>query len=196
MELLSKEFYQQDTIDLSLALLGKLLVHQISPTERLVGRIIETEAYLGAEDPACHSFGFRKTPRTQSMFLPAGFSYVYFIYGMHFCFNVVSGDEQTPEAVLIRALQPIEGLEQMLRNRNTTNKKILCDGPGKLCQAMGIGSQHNALDLSHPPLQLFDDNYTVSEKEILTSERIGLGQAAGDACEWPLRFNIHPNVSI
>lgn len=196
MKLLTKDFYQKETIELSLALLGKLLVHQVSPTQRLVGRITETEAYLGAEDPACHSFGFRKTPRTQSMFLPAGFSYVYFIYGMYYCFNVVSGDEETPEAVLIRAVTPVEGLEVMKSHRPLSSQKNLSNGPGKLCQAMAIGPQHNALDLTQPPLQLFDDNYTVREDMIFSSERIGLGASTGDAFHWPLRFYIRSEVSI
>src|SRR5690606_4141093 len=94
-------------------LLGKLLVHQISPQQKLVGRIVETEAYLGGDDPSCHSFGYKKTPRVQVMYLSAGHSYVYFIYGMYFCFNVVTGDEFTPEAVLVRAVRPVEGVETM-----------------------------------------------------------------------------------
>jgi DNA-3-methyladenine glycosylase len=190
MKLLTREFYAQDTIDVARALLGKLLVHEGPRNERLVGRITETEAYLGAEDPAAHSYGARKTERVKSMYLAPGHSYVYFIYGMHFCLNVVTAEEGVPEAVLIRALQPIEGQERMMKNRGRSLLKGLTDGPGKLCRAMGIDSRHNGLDLTTSELKIFDDGFRPDPASLLISERVGLGAGSGDALHWPLRFRL------
>ncbi|HVK60908.1 MAG TPA: DNA-3-methyladenine glycosylase, partial [Bdellovibrionales bacterium] len=128
-------FYQRDTEEVARELLGKTLVHVLKTGQRVSGRIVETEAYLGARDAAAHSRGGLRSKRTESMFLPGGHAYVYLIYGMHYCFNVVTREADEPQAVLIRALEPIEGIEFMRRRRRVKRDLDLCSGPGKLCDA-------------------------------------------------------------
>ena len=175
--LLKKKFYNQPTIDLAKSLLGKYLVFG-----KLKGMIVETEAYLGKDDPGCHaSRGL--TVRNAPMFGPAGNIYVYLIYGMYHCFNIVSGKIGEGEAVLIRALEPIEGISIMQRRRKTTKIENLCSGPGKLTQAFGITKKHNNLSLIDGPIQVYDSKI---KHEIATSTRIGL--SAGKELE--LRFYV------
>jgi DNA-3-methyladenine glycosylase len=181
------------------ALLGKILAHH-TPHGWLAGRIVEVEAYLGPHitatpDPAAHSFrGI--TDRNRVMFGPPGYSYVYFIYGMYFCMNVTCEPEGHAGCILIRALEPVLGLETMALNRNlppaTTGAKLTA-GPGKLCQALNITRPaHNGLDLLDPnsPLQLRDDHHPAPEVEIST--RIGIRHAA----DLPLRFSIAGNPCV
>lgn len=190
---LPADFYYQDTIEVARQLLGKYLVRVMPSGKRRVGRIVETEAYLGAEDPACHTYGFRRTARTATMYLPGGHSYVYLIYGMYFCFNVVTRTEREPEAVLIRALESVEGFESMTTLGVPAHH--IANGPGKLCRAMGIDRSFNGLPLLVPPL-LITDGDPVTAANIIDGPRVGVDYA-GDACEWPLRFAIkdHPAVS-
>lgn len=140
---LSKEFFKGCTIDVAQNLLGQVLVRVTETGKILKGKIVETEAYLGLKDECCHSFNDRRTLRTEPMYLPAGHAYIYFIYGKYYCFNIVTGNTQEPEAVLIRALEPLEGLEEMAQNRNKSHKMILTKGPGNLCQALGITKELN-----------------------------------------------------
>ncbi len=183
---LKRSFYQQDTITVAQDLLGKILVHRFSKTITLAGRICETEAYLGIEDPAAHSFGKRQTNRTATMYQPGGTAYVFHIYGMYYCFNVVTQFDE-PEAVLIRALEPLEGLNQMRINRKKTDLIHLCSGPGKLCQALQIARPQNGLDLCESDqLFIIEDPF---DFEFETGVRIGVDYA-GDAALWPLRFGI------
>ena len=182
--LLKREFFNQPTVDLAKALLGKYLVFG-----RLKGIIVETEGYL-KNDPGCHaSKGL--TPRNAVMFGPAGILYVYIIYGMYHCLNFVSGKEGEGEAVLIRALEPVEGIKMMQKRRSAAlghTQKIenLCSGPGKLTQAFGITKKHNNLSLIDGPIQVFDSKL---KPEIVTTTRIGL--TAGKELE--LRFYIKGN---
>jgi len=174
---LGKKFFSQPTVDLAKALLGKYLC-----LGDLKGVIVETEAYLYHDDPGCHaSRGL--TARNAPMFGPAGRAYVYFIYGMYHCLNIVSGKEGEGEAVLIRALEPVRGIEKMQRRRKTQNIENLCNGPGKLTQAFGITKKHNNVSLLDGPLRVFDSR---KKPEICTSTRIGL--SAGKELE--LRFFI------
>lgn len=205
------DFYLQPTEKVAQALLGKLLVHKKGKTT-LVGRIIETEAYLGLKDPACHSYHGKITPRTKTFYLPGGHAYVYLIYGMYECFNIITGDTQTPETVLIRAVEPLEGVEVMKKNRgfskSETRLKNLCNGPGKLCQAFGITRKHNQLNLiTSSSLTILNPqdpqdpkapkdpknayaHYAIKGKlQIKKTPRIGIGYA-GTAAHWPLRFVI------
>ncbi|MDW7652425.1 MAG: DNA-3-methyladenine glycosylase [Bacillota bacterium] len=178
--ILPVSFYSSPTVDMAKSLLGKILVHE---TEEglTAGRIVETEAYLSRCDAACHA-SRGKTARNAAMFGPAGTAYVYLIYGVHYCFNVVTGCEGEGEAVLVRALEPVCGLQIMAKRRSTEVKKQLASGPGKLCQAMAIDIRQNGLALTSGPLFVTDDGYTI--EEIMAVPRIGISVAA----ELPLRF--------
>ncbi|MHA1675849.1 MAG: DNA-3-methyladenine glycosylase, partial [Candidatus Njordarchaeales archaeon] len=131
---LNRNFYERYTVDVARDLLGKVLVRVLSSEQILAGIIVETEAYRGQDDPASHAYG-RKTPRNAIMYGKPGYSYVYFIYGMYHCLNVVTEPEGVPAAVLIRAVEPIFGIELMKKYRNTDKISNLTNGPGKLCQA-------------------------------------------------------------
>ena len=168
-------------------LLGSLLVSTIGGRETS-GRIVETEAYLGRDDPASHAFNGR-TPRNDAMFGARGTLYVYVSYGIHHCINVVTGKEGDPGAVLIRALEPASGLGIMAERRG--RKTELCSGPGRLSQALGITMLHNGHVLSLPPIRLVTGS-PMPDGEVGTSGRIGVSRAA----ERPLRFFLkgHPAV--
>ena len=175
-----KKFFSQPTLDLAKALLGKILVFG-----NLKGIIVETEAYLFRDDPGCHaSRGL--TVRNAPMFGPAGRTYVYLIYGMYHCLNIVSGKEGEGEAVLIRALEPVQGIPLMQKRRKTQKIENLCNGPGKLTQAFGITRKHNNLSLFEGGLCICSSRI---KPEICTSKRVGL--SAGKDLE--LRFYIKDN---
>jgi DNA-3-methyladenine glycosylase len=177
---LGKKFFNKTTIDLAKALLGKYLV-----LGDLRGIIVETEAYLYRDDPGCHaSRGL--TQRNAPMFGPAGRTYVYLIYGMYHCINIVSGKEGEGEAVLIRALEPVQGIKLMQKRRKTKKIENLCNGPGKLTQAFGITRKHNNLSLIEGPLHILNSKI---KPEICASTRIGL--TVGKELE--LRFFIKGN---
>lgn len=187
MGLLDRSFYQQKTEVVAKQLLGKILVHSING-KRLSGRITETEAYLGVRDRACHTFEHRRTDRTEAMYLPGGHSYVYFIYGMYNCFNVVTRTEKHPEAVLIRALEPLEGIDWMKRHRRTDDLLKLTTGPGKLCEALGITKHNNKQSLLSDTF-FIEDAPRISTTKIISKPRIGIPYAQ-EAMGWPLRFYI------
>lgn len=200
---LSADFYQQhDTLTLSQLLLGCELVHE-SVDGRTAGVIVETEAYLWG-DPACHAYR-RETKRNAAMFGPAGSIYVYLIYGMYYCVNIVGGPVRQGEAVLIRALEPTEGLELMELRRRLNPKtlqpqlkpfkkplaeKDLCNGPGKLVQAMGIRPEHNYGLLSHGPIYVTPPVF--ADFEMITTTRIGITQGM----DLPYRFYIKDNKYV
>jgi DNA-3-methyladenine glycosylase len=167
---LGKKFFGQSTVDLAKALLGKIFVYG-----NLQGIIVETEAYLYRDDPGCHaSRGI--TERNAPMFGPAGNTYVYLIYGMYHCLNIVSGKEGEGEAVLIRALEPVQGIPLMEKRRKTKKPENLCSGPGKLTQAFGITRKHNNLALLEPGSMQVHNSRT--KPEICTSTRIGRSRTA------------------
>jgi len=192
MKTLPVKFYDRDTTKVAKELLGKKLFHRVN-NKLTAGIIIETEAYLGVIDPACHTYNGRKTERVRSMYKTGGHSYVYLIYGLHYCFNVVTRDEEKPEAVLVRALFPVEGIDIMKRRRNLKDKKStknLCSGPGKLCQAMAIDRSCNGLLLTDSQLWIEEQiPFSKLKKYIETSKRIGIDYA-GEAVHWPLRFTV------
>ena len=190
LNILPPAFYAHETISIARALLGKLLVHE-TPQGMVAGRIVETEAYL-TDDPACHAHGGKKTPRSAVMFGPPGTAYIYLIYGMHNCFNVVTGPEGTGEAVLIRALEPVCGVELMQTYRNQLVLGNLCSGPGKLVYAMGISRALNAQTLMEPPLYLAEPAAEPEKFQVVTTTRIGISKGAG----LPLRFYIKDNPFI
>lgn len=198
---LASEFYQRDTRKVAKELLGKRLFHR-SEGQLTSGIIIETEAYLGAKDPAAHSFENHRSARVESMYKAGGHSYVYFIYGNHFCFNVVTRGEGEPEAVLVRALLPVDGIETMVQRRAKNNPKFLkitdqkkvlqqlCSGPGKLCQAMDIDRRFDGKNLLGQELWIAEDlDFSKVKKRVQSSARIGI-DSAGHAVHWPLRYNL------
>jgi DNA-3-methyladenine glycosylase len=192
MAILKREFYKQDTIEVAKSLLGKILLHD-APEGITVGRIVETEAYLGPEDQAAHSSGGRRTARNEVMYGEKGHAYVYFIYGMYFCFNITTGIFLgKPEAVLLRALEPISGQDIMIKRRGT--KINLTNGPSKLCIAMGITKLQNKFDLTAPSLYI-EDAKQISNFEIVETTRVGVDYAG----EWknkPWRFYIKGNSFV
>jgi DNA-3-methyladenine glycosylase len=158
--------------------------------ELTVGMIVETEAYHGPDDPASHAATRAgKTARNAAMFGPAGRAYVYRIYGMHWCVNVVTGAEGDPQAVLVRALDPVAGQETMLRRRGRAAG--LASGPGRLCQALGITGALYGHDLTRPPLEIRPGG-PVAEDEVEVSGRIGVRAAA----DWPRRYYVRGNAAV
>ena len=163
MTRLARDFYARDALCVANDLLGKLIVRKLDG-QVLSAMIVETEAYMGVDDKAAHFFGGRRTPRVEVIYGEPGFSYVFFVYGMHYCLNIVTGSKGVPQAVLIRAAQPVDGLEQMARNRygiayaqlGKRQQAQLTNGPGKLCQAMGIDRAYNGVDLCGDELFLTD----------------------------------------
>lgn len=197
---LDLEFYEKEAKELAKDLLGKILVHEING-ERLAGRIVEVEAYTGEDDKACHTYGGRRTRRTEIMYKRPGHLYVYLIYGMYHLVNIVSGQEELGQAVLIRALEPVEDLDKFAKNRYGKNyeelssyqKKNLSNGPGKLTKAMNIDNNHNGLDLLDSQLHIEDDGY--EDFEIVESKRIGIDYAE-EARDYLYRFYIKDNKYV
>ena len=187
-------FFRQDTVELARKLLGCLLVHRT--TDGVAGgMIVETEAYVGAVDKACHAYQNR-SERTEIMYHDGGYAYVYFIYGMHYCFNVVTGPRGEGNAVLIRALEPVLGLDLMQRRRNTKLLQNLCSGPGKVCQAMGITKNEYGTDLcsENSPLRLIRYRH-IPDQMIASSPRINVAYAE-EAVAWPWRFYVKDNSYV
>ena len=177
---LKKSFFLQPTEKVAKLLLGCILINETK--EGITsGKIVETEAYL-QNDPACHAFN-GKTKRNEPMFREGGIAYVYFTYGMHYCFNVVTQREGIGEAVLIRALEPLEGVELMKKRRGINETYQLCNGPAKLVQAMGITKEHNGVDLIKGNLKIILPNFK-EKKEIVSAKRIGIKKGS----ELLLRF--------
>ncbi len=193
--ILQKSFYNQDTITVSKELLGKILVHE-SGEGMTAGKIVETEAYRGPEDLAAHSSKGRRTARNEVMFGQKGRAYVYFIYGLYYCFNVTAGNVPgKPEAVLIRALEPVAGQEIMAKRRGQQVKVgNLTNGPSKLCMAMGISKTQNKNDLTTPPLYIKDTSL-VSQDNIAETTRVGVDYS-GEWKNMPWRFYIKDNKFI
>lgn len=200
--ILPRSFFESGPEQVAPHLLGKLLVHK-SPSGLLAGRIVEVEAYLGPHndppDPAAHSYR-GPTPRNRVLFGPAAHAYVYSIYGRYFCMNISCEAEGRAGCVLLRALEPLTGADQMARNRGLAPGSLtpgkarqLTSGPSRLCQALGLTRLgHNGLDVADPAslLQVRDDGYSVSE--VLATPRIGIHEAA----DWPLRFVLPGNPCI
>lgn len=201
MKKLDRNFYDRDTLIVAKELLGKCLVHRINGKE-LAGMIVEVEAYIGPFDKAAHSYNNRRSERNEVMYGPAGYAYVYMIYGRNYCMNVVTEHVEKPSAVLIRALEPVQGLDEMAQNRFGRNYNDLdrhsainlTNGPGKLCSALGIDKSNNGEDLCGNTLYI-----TVGKNEntftIATSKRINIGYAE-EAIDFPWRFYIKGNTYV
>jgi DNA-3-methyladenine glycosylase len=172
---LARDFFSRDTVTVARDLIGNDLVRTLPEDQLLRGVIVETEAYRGSKDPASHAFR-GVTERNRVMFGPAGFAYVYFTYGFHFCLNVVTGEEGVGAAVLIRALEPVQGLEVMRGNRKFPPKdRDLTSGPGKICQAFSINKSLNGIDmtLKRSPLRIEIGSMSTARK-IIATPRIGI----------------------
>jgi len=200
MRKLDRVFYDRDSIIVAKELLGKVLVHKAGG-EMTSAIIVETEAYMGIEDKAAHSYGGRRTPRVEVMYGPPGFSYVFTIYGLHCCFNVVTKEKGNPQAVLIRAVEPTEGVEHMARRRfsgsygelTKIQRKSLSNGPGKLCAAMSINKECNGLDLCGNSLYI--ENRNIGDFEIIEKKRVGIDYAE-EAKDFLWRFYIKDNEHV
>lgn len=188
---LPTEFYLQDTREVAQKLLGQLLVRTLPTGEVLSGVIVETEAYL-TDDPACHAYR-GQTPRNAAMFGPPGHAYVYFTYGLHMMLNLVCAPEGTAEAVLIRALEPVSGIDAMRRNRGNLPDRQLTNGPGKLAQALALTRlSHNGLDITHPGSELYVLPQEGLAFETVATTRIGISQGV----DLPWRYYIRGNASV
>ncbi len=186
---LPADFYRRNVVSVARDLLGMVLVSTVDG-ELATGVIVETEAYLGRDDPASHASVLKgRTKRNQAMFGPAGQSYVYRSYGIHWCLNVVTGNEGQPQAVLLRALDPLEGLEAMQRRRRRSD--ALTTGPGRLCQALGVTDALYSHDLRKPPLRLCE-GWRLPNACVAVSGRVGVSVAA----EWPLRYFVVGNPCV
>lgn len=189
---IDRGFFSQDTVAVARRLLGQLLVRRLADGTRLSGLIVEVEAYLGPEDRAAHTFGNRRTPRNESMWQRGGMAYVYFTYGLHHCFNVVTRDAQHPQAVLVRALQPVEGIQQMAERRPAARRVTdLCSGPAKLCQALQIDRELDGSDLVSGDSLFLErvQRRALPGARIAAGPRIGIDYA-GDWVDVPLRFMV------
>jgi DNA-3-methyladenine glycosylase len=192
---IGREFYlRKSTARVAKELLGKLLVVPAEDGRRVSGMIVETEAYLGTADRAAHSFGGRRTKRTETMFGVGGTVYIFFIYGMYYQFNIVTGPVEHPHAVLVRAVEPVEGVEIMRERRGEMNDRNLTSGPGKLTIAMGIDRELNAADLLGPKVWV-EEYEKIPRRQIAVGKRIGVDYAGEDA-DSPLRFWIDQNPFV
>lgn len=193
---LPREFYTcADTLVVARELLGKRLVVPAPDGTRVSGRIVETEAYLGVEDKAAHSYNNRRTARTETMYAAGGAAYVFLVYGMHHQFNVVTGATGVPHVVLVRALEPDEGVELMRLRRPVKADKDLTNGPGKLCQALGIDRGFDKADLLDKRVWLEDVGHHPAREEIAAGPRVGIDYAAEYAAK-PWRFWLKGNAHV
>lgn len=201
MKKLPREFYERTSLEVSKQLLGKYLVHIVNGT-KIIGRIVEVEAYMGPEDKAAHSYNNRRTERTEVMFGPPGHAYVYFIYGKNYCMNVVCEEIGKPQAVLIRALEPIEGIDIMANLRygksidECAKREIigLTNGPGKACKALDITKAQNGADLCGDELYIAEQEEE-EQMDVVTTTRININYAE-EAVHYPWRFYIKDNKYI
>jgi len=196
MKKLDHRFYdREDVVMLARELLGKLLVTEIDGY-LTSGRIVETEAYAGAIDRASHAYGGRRTNRTEIMFGAPGKAYVYLCYGIHHLFNVVTNKEGVPHAILIRAIEPVAGIDEMLlRTGKAKPDHSLTRGPGNVSKALGIRTSHTGTDLMGNLIYIVDDNFNVAAASIASSARIGVDYAGPDA-SLLYRFHIMGNPFV
>jgi DNA-3-methyladenine glycosylase len=193
---LPRSFYLQDTVTVARQLLGCVLWRRLGD-ELLAARIVETEAYLGANDAASHARRGLRSERNRSMYLDGGHAYVYLSYGMHWCMNVVTQEADTAEAVLLRAAEPVRGIDAMRRRRPKAKREHdLMNGPGKVCAALAVDKSLDGIALDGDLLFLTPRDIEVTDDMIAVSPRIGVDNS-GDAAHWPLRFFLrgHRHVS-
>lgn len=189
---LNRDFYLRPGLIVAQELIGKQLVHN-SLEGTTKGIIVEAEAYIGPNDAASHAYNSLKTERTAIQYGPGGYSYIYSIYGLHTCMNIVANQESFPEVVLIRALQPTAGIELMQQRRKKQAMRELCNGPGKLSQAMGITKKHYGTDLCDN--ELFVETVNDVKPIVSATKRINIDYA-GEAIDYLWRFVLRDNKFI
>ena len=186
-KILPRAFYERPVVEVARALIGKQLVHQVNG-HRIAGIILESEAYDGEQDLACHAHS-GKTRRNAVMYGPAGHAYIYFTYGMHWLFNCVTGSAEYPAAVLVRALHPTAGLELIEQNRTGIQQKLWCNGPAKLTKALAINGELNGSDLCQKNTSLWiEEGVTISEESVEAIPRVGIDYAGEPWISKPWRF--------
>jgi DNA-3-methyladenine glycosylase len=196
MRKLPRSFFLGDTVSVARALLGCVLWRRLDGGELLGARIVETEAYLGANDLASHARRGLRSERNASMYLAGGHAYVYFTYGMHWCLNVVTQEQDIAEAVLLRGAEPVRGIESMRERRPKAKKDWeLMNGPGKICMAMDIDRRLDGESLRGATLWLTARDVEIRDEDIAVSPRIGIDNS-GDAAAWPLRFFLRGNRNV
>lgn len=203
MKKLPDSFYKRDNVlHIAQELLGKLLVTKCPPAGRAgngvitSGRIVEVEAYNGVIDKASHASGGRRTNRNEIMYADGGVAYVYLCYGIHHLFNIVTNSKETPHAILIRAVEPVKGIDEMLKRVNKTKlDNTLTSGPGNLAKALGLFTFHSGKSLRSKEIFIADDGFVFSKKEIAASPRIGVDYAGKDAL-LPYRFYVKGNPFV
>ncbi len=194
---LSTDFFSRDTVEVGKDLLGRYLIKKTEKGD-IIGKIVEVEAYLGPKDKACHAYNYKKTEKTKVMYMKPGTFYVYYIYGIYFCLNVITEPEGKPCAIFIRKLFPIEGIELMKENRKVKigrNYKNLADGPGKLCMALNITKdKYNGKDSCVETSKLyFAQGKNIGDKKITLGKRIGIEYAEEDK-DRLLRFTLEQEL--
>lgn len=200
MKKLDREFYNRDSILVAKELLGKVLVHEIGG-QRISAVIVEAEAYMGFEDKAAHSYGGKRTPRVEVMYGGPGFSYIFMIYGMYCCFNIVTNEREKPQAVLIRAAEPSEGIEWMAQRRyeksygqlTKSQRRGLTNGPGKLCRALSLDRSLSGMDLCGN--EIYVEEGESKNFGIVTTKRVGIDYAE-EAKDYPWRFYMEGNEYV
>ena len=193
---LARPFYERrNALLVARQLLGKRLVVPAADGTRVAGLIVETEAYLGPEDQASHAYGNRRTKRTETMYARGGTAYVYLVYGMYYQFNVVTNVEAIPHAVLVRALEPEEGIAWMRRRRPGKSDRQLTSGPGKLCQALGIDRSYNGEDLLGERVWIEESDRRVPARGVAAGARIGIDYA-GEYAHKEWRFWIKDSIYV
>lgn len=200
MQKLDRSFYNRDAILVARALLGNVFVHEIGG-QKISAKIVETEAYMGPEDKAAHSYGGKRTSRVEIMYGEAGFSYIFMVYGMHCCFNVVANKKEVPQAVLIRAVEPLAGTECMAQKRfgrpyeqlTKSQRKGLTNGPGKLCSAFALDRNFNGMDLCGN--EVYIEQGESKRFHIVATKRVGIDYAE-EAKDYPWRFYIENNEYV
>ena len=206
---MNRDFFQQDAINLAKDILGKYLIREYDG-KQIVSKIVETEAYMGVNDKAAHVYGDKKTDRTMPLYLDGGHIYVYLIYGMYYCLNISANKENIPECVLIRAIEPVKGIEEICENRykknysnlSTYQKKNISNGPGKLCMALNIDKSLNFKSILGNELYISDFYYEEGKKvfaddkfEIEIDKRINIDYAE-EAKDYLWRFYIKDNKYV
>jgi len=196
MKKLPIEFYNRnDVVQIARDLLGKIIITKFNG-DFTSGKIVETEAYIGLTDKASHSYAGKRTARNEHMYANPGIAYVYICYGMHHLFNVVTNKKNVPDAVLIRALEPLKGIETMLKRTDKIKlDNTLTKGPGNVGKALGISKDHSGLNLLGNKVFICDEDISFGENEIGASKRIGV-ESAGTAALYQYRFYVKGNKYV